>query len=72
MKWVTGVSIHYISIQVWLHIWGINAHTDIVKVLNIDLWADLTAKRGQIMFLFKSNGLQRFLLGLCLGVEDGL
>ncbi len=40
---VTGVSIHYISIQVWLHIWGINARTDIVKVLNIDLWADLTA-----------------------------
>ncbi len=38
--------------------WGINAHTNIEKELN--------------MFLFKSSGLQRFLLGLCLGVEDGL
>ncbi len=64
MKWVTGRSIHYISIQVWLHMWGVNVRTDIVKVLNIDLWADLTAKKGQIMFLFTSSGLQRFLLGL--------
>ncbi len=36
MKLVTGMSIHYISIEVWLHMWGINARTDIVKVLNID------------------------------------
>ncbi len=25
-----------ISIQVWLHVWGINASSDIVKMLNID------------------------------------
>ncbi len=49
MKWVTVRSIHYISIQVWLHMWGVNVRTDIVKVLNIDLWADLTAKKGQSM-----------------------
>ncbi len=36
MKLVTGMNIHYISIEVWLHMWGINARTDIVKVLNID------------------------------------
>ncbi len=53
MKWVMGRSIHYISIQNWLHIWDINTRTDIVKVLNIDKWADL-----RIMFLFKSSGLQ--------------
>ncbi len=50
MNWVTVRSIHYISIQVWLHMWGVNVRTDIVKVLNIDLWADLTAKKGQSMF----------------------
>ncbi len=52
--------------------WGINARTDIVKVLNIDKWDDLTAKKGQIMFPFNSSDLQRFLLGLCLVAEDRL
>ncbi len=36
MKLVTGRSIHYISIQVWLHMWSNNARTVIVKVLTTD------------------------------------
>ncbi len=34
MKRVTWRSIDYISIKVWLHMWDVNARTDIV--LNID------------------------------------
>ncbi len=41
--------------------WGINNRTESAK-----------KKKGRIMFLLKSSGLQRFLLGLCLGVEDRL
>ncbi len=60
------MSIHYISTRV-------TTREELMPTLiQGRCWTLLTAKTGKIMFLFQSSVLQMFLLGLCLGVEEGL